>query len=60
MTLTMDFQGQFFLNSPIPGMGKKIDMEWKGWELIGCWTHYEVLKFDNIHELDHGFSRSVF
>ena len=32
MTLTLDFQGQFF-NSHILGMGRSIDLEWKIYEL---------------------------
>ena len=26
-------------------MGGSIDMEWKGCELIGCWTHFETLGY---------------
>ena len=26
--------------SSISGMRSPIDMEWKGYESIGCWTHY--------------------
>ena len=31
---------------------ESIDMEWKGCELIGCWTHYVTLSYD----LDLGLS----
>ena len=40
-------------NSCIWGMGEQIDMEQKGYESVGCWTHYVTLNPD----LDHGFSR---
>ena len=26
-------------------MGETIDMEWKGWESIECWTHYVAVNF---------------
>ena len=35
-----------FWNSYISGMGGLIDMEQKGYEIIGCWTHYMTLTFD--------------
>ena len=28
----------------------------KGWESIGCWTHYVALNFDLTNDLDLGFS----
>ena len=37
-------------------MGGLIDMEWKGYELIGCYTYFVTLSYD----LDLGFSRSNF
>ena len=37
-------------------MGGQIEMERKGCELVGCWTHYVTLNFD----LDLGFSKSNF
>ena len=39
-------------------MGVTIDMEQKGCELIGSWTHFVTLNFDLTHDLDIGFSRS--
>ena len=27
-------------------LGGSVDMEWKEWELIGCWTHYVTLNCD--------------
>ena len=44
-------------NSHIPRMGGQIDMEWKGCELIGCWTHCVTLTFNLTHDLSLGFSR---
>ena len=32
----------------------------KWFESIGWWIHYEACKFDLIHELDLGYSRSTF
>ena len=40
-------------------MGGPVDMEWNGYELIGCWTHY-MTNFDPIPNLDLGFLRSNF
>ena len=37
-----------------------IDMEWKGCESIGCYTHFETFDFDLNDHLDLGFSRSNF
>ena len=42
------------------GMGSTIDMEWKGCEPIGCWTHIVTLNYDLTHDLDPWFSRSNF
>ena len=39
-------------------MGGPIDMERKGCELIGCYTHFVTFNFDL--NLDLGFSRSNF
>ena len=36
-------------------MGGLIDMERKGCESIGCWTHDVNLKFDHVLDLDHVF-----
>ena len=44
----------------ISGMGGPIDMEWKGCESIGCYTHFVTSNFDLNHDLDLGFSRSNF
>ena len=38
-------------------MGGLIDLEQKGCELIGCWTHYMTLTFNLTHDLGLGFSR---
>ena len=45
-----------FWNSCIPGIGGPIDMEWKGYESIGCYTYIVTLNY----ELDLGFSKSNF
>ena len=45
-----------FWNCCIPGMAGPIDMERKGYGLIGCYTYFVTLSYD----LDHGFSRSNF
>ena len=37
-------------------MGGPINMEWKGYECIGCYTYFVTLSYD----LDIGFSRSNF
>ena len=51
------FKGQIWKKLyPRNGM----DMEWKGCDLIGSWTHFETLNFDPAHDLDIGFSRSNF
>ena len=42
------------------GMGWPIDMERKGCESIGCYTHFVTLNVHFTHELDLGFSRSNF
>ena len=44
----------------ISGMGGPIDMERKGCELIGCYTHFVTFNFDFNHDPDLGFSRSNF
>ena len=44
----------------ISGLGGPIDMERKGCELIGCYTHFVTFNFDLNHDLDLGFSRSNF
>ena len=44
----------------ISGMGGSIDMERKGCESIGCYTHFVTFNFDLNHDLDLGFSRSNF
>ena len=45
-----------FWKCSISGMGWPIDMELKGCELIGCYTHFVTFKFD----LNLEFSRSNF
>ena len=59
LTLTLDFKVKF-LKCCISGMGGPIDMERKGCELIGCYTHFVTFNFDLSHEIDLGFSRSNF
>ena len=44
----------------ISGMGGPIDMERKGFESIGCYTHFVTFNFDLNHDLDLEFSRSNF
>ena len=41
-------------------MARPIDMERKGCESIGCYTHFVTFNFDLDHDLDLGFSRSNF
>ena len=41
-------------------MGGSIDMEPKGCESIGCYTHIVTLNFDLTHDLELGFLRSFF
>ena len=41
-------------------MGGPIDMERKGCESIGSYTHFLNSNFDLNHDLDPGFSRSNF
>ena len=36
-------------------MGEMIDMERKGCDLIGCWTHYVSLNFDLAYDLELDF-----
>ena len=64
--LDLGFQGQFFGKKKkkwkccISGMGGPIDMELKGCESIGCYTHFVTFNFDLNHDLDLRFSRSNF
>ena len=44
----------------ISGMGEPIDMERKGCESIGSYTHFVTLNFHLNHGIDLGFSRSNF
>ena len=44
----------------ISGMGGSIDMERKGCETIGSYTHFVTLNFHLNHGIDLGFSRSNF
>ena len=44
----------------ISGMGGPIDLEQRGCELIGCYTHFVTFNFVLNHDLDLGFSRSNF
>ena len=46
--------------SGISGMGWLIDMEGKGCESIGCYTHFETFNVHFTHDLDLGFLRSNF
>ena len=46
--------------SRISGMGWPIDMEWKGCESIGCYTHFVTLNVHFTHDLDLRFSRFNF
>ena len=46
--------------SRISGMRWPIDMEWKGCESIGCYTHFVTLNVHFTHDLDLRFSRSNF
>ena len=41
-------------------MARPIDMERKGCESIGCYTHFVTFNFDLDHDLGLGFSRSDF
>ena len=41
-------------------MGWPIDMERKGCESIGCYTHFLFFNIPLTHDLDLGFSRSNF
>ena len=43
-------------------MGKRgsLNMERKGCESIGCWTHYVTLKFDLTYDLDLDFQGQKF
>ena len=45
MTLILDFEGQI-LKSCISRIGGLINMEWKGYESIGCWTDYVTFSYD--------------
>ena len=49
-----------FWKSRISGMGWPIDIERKGCESIGCYTHFVTFNFDLNHDLGLGFSRSNF
>ena len=49
-----------FWKSHNSGMGCPIDMEWKGCESIGCYTHFVTFNVPLTHDLDLGFSRSNF
>ena len=46
--------------SRISGMGWPIDMERKGCESIGCYTHFVTLNVHFTHDLNLGFSKSNF
>ena len=59
LTLTLNFQVQIW-KCFISGMGGPIDMERKGCESIGCYTHFVTFNFYLNHDLDLGFSRSNF
>ena len=41
------------------GMGGEIDMEWKFYESIGCWTHYVTLNYGLTLGFDLGFLRLI-
>ena len=49
-----------FWKCSILGLGGPIDMERKGCESIGCYTHFVTFNFDSNHDLDLEFSRSNF
>ena len=53
------FKVKFWKNR-ISGMGWPIDMERKGCESIGFYTHFVTFNFDLNHDLDLGFSWSNF
>ena len=59
LTLTLDFQGQIW-KCCISGMEGPIDIERKGGESIGCYTHFVTFNVPLTHDLDLGFSRSNF
>ena len=44
--LDLRFSMSFFLNSCISGMGGPINVEWKGYESIGCCTYYVTVSYD--------------
>ena len=46
MILILDFQGQI-LEGYVPGMEKPIDLEWKGYESIGCRTPFVTSSYVN-------------
>ena len=52
-----DFRANFW-NSHISGMNGPIDMEWKVYESMVCWSRYMTLTLDLAHEHDLGFSSS--
>ena len=49
-----------FWKSHISGMGWPIDMEFKGYASIECWTHAVTFNVHLTHDLYLGFSRSNF
>ena len=59
MTFTLDFQGQILKKLYLRN-GWPIDMKRKGWESIGCYTHFVTFDVHFTHDLDLGFSRSNF
>ena len=54
------FKVQFWQKRCNSGMGCLIDMERKGCESIGCWTHIVTLNCGLTHDLDPWVSRSNF
>ena len=48
------------LKSCIPGVGWPVNMEGRGCESIGCWTHYVSFTSNLTHDLGLGFSRLNF
>ena len=58
-TNCLDFQGQNLKKSYISGMGWPIDLERKGCESIGCYTHFVTLNVHFTHDLDLGFQGQI-
>ena len=59
LTHYLDLSKVKFWNSYILAMGGMIDVEWKGCESIGFWTHCDI-EFDLTHDLDLVYFRYHF